>query len=251
MFLKANSKKDVLIHIGIILSISLALIFFFFYVYLPISTNHGETIQVPELKGKTLEQIESILSEKNLRYQVNDSSYIAGAVPFSIISQHPLAGSEVKANRKIYVTVTAKNPPMVPMPELKDKSLKAAEMELKSRDLILGETKQVPSPFANLVIRQYLNGTEISAGTHLPKGSKITLDVGNGAMTSEIELPNVVGMNIDDAKALLIEQGLLIGLEKREQVSDKDKDVIIKQKPEYKMGSKINMGESVDLWYAE
>jgi beta-lactam-binding protein with PASTA domain len=140
---------------------------------------------------------------------------------------------------------------MVPMPELKDKSIKAAEMELKSRDLILSETKPVPSPFANLVIRQYVDGKEIEAGTHIPKGTKITLDVGNGSMTSEIELPNFVGMNIDDAKALLVEQGLLIGLEKKEQVSGKDKDVIIKQKPEYKMGSKINMGETVDLWYAE
>ncbi len=251
MFLKANSKKDVLIHLGIILAIGLILIFLFFYVYLPITTNHGETIKVPELKGKTLDQAEDLLDETNLRYQVNDSSYVAGAVPFSIISQHPLAGSEVKANRKIYVTVTAKNPPMVPMPELKDKSLKAAEMELKSRDLILAETKPVPSPFANLVIRQYSNGKEIEAGTHIPKVTKITLDVGNGSMTSEIELPNFVGMNIDDAKALLVEQGLLIGLEKKEQVSGKDKDVIIKQKPEYKMGSKINRGQSVDLWYAK
>jgi hypothetical protein len=251
MFLKANSKKDVLIHLGIILTIGLILIFLFFFVYLPITTHHGETIKVPDLKGKTLDQAEGLLDENSLRYQVNDSSYVAGAVPFSIISQHPLAGSEVKANRKIYVTVTAKNPPMVPMPELKDKSLKAAEMELKSRDLILSETKPVPSPFANLVIRQYANGKEITAGTHISKGTKITLDVGNGSMTSEIELPNFVGMNIDDAKALLVEQGLLIGLEKKEQVSGKDKDVIIKQKPEYKMGSKINMGETVDLWYAE
>jgi eukaryotic-like serine/threonine-protein kinase len=248
---KASTKKDVLVHVGIIGAITLVLILVFFYIYLPITTNHGETIKVPDLKGKTLEQAEDILDDHNLRYQVNDSSYVAGAVPFSVLMQHPLPGSEVKANRKIYVTVTAKNPPMVPMPELKDKSLKAAEMELKSRDLVLAATKQVPSPFANLVIKQYVEGKEITAGTHIPKGTQITLDIGNGAMTSEIELPNFVGLNIDDAKAMLTEQGLVVGLEKREQVADKDKGEVIKQKPEYKMGAKIHMGESVDLWYAE
>ncbi|HVD97366.1 MAG TPA: PASTA domain-containing protein [Cytophagaceae bacterium] len=249
--LKATNKKDIFIHLGIIAGISIVLVLLFFYIYLPITTNHGETIKVPDLKGKTLEQADDLLSNSHLRYQVNDSSYVAGAVPFSVLSQHPLPGSEVKANRKIYVTVTAKNPPMVPMPELKDKSLKAAEMELKSRDLVLASTRPVPSPFANLVIKQYVKGEEIAAGTHIPKGTSVTLDIGNGAMTSEIELPNVIGMNIDDAKALLTEQGLLIGLEKREQVSGKDKDQVIKQKPEYKLGAKIHMGESVDLWYAE
>lgn len=251
MFLKANTKKDVFIHLAIIFSIGLLMILIFFYLYLPMSTNHGEKIIVPDLKDKTIEQIEGILSDNELRYQINDSSYIEGAVPNSVISQHPLAGSEVKANRKIYVTVTAKNPPLVPMPELKDKSLKAAEMELKSRDLILSETRPVPSPFSNLVIRQFANGTEIKAGSHIPKGTKITLEIGNGSMTSEIELTNFVGMNIDDAKALLTEQGLLVGLEKREQVTGTDKDVVIKQKPEYKMGSKVHMGETIDLWYAE
>jgi eukaryotic-like serine/threonine-protein kinase len=251
MFLKATSKKDFFLHIAIILGITLVLIFLFFYVYLPITTNHGETIKVPDLKGKTLEQIEDLLDDQNLRYQVNDSSYVAGAVPYSVLSQHPLAGSEVKASRKIYVTVTAKNPPMVPMPELKDKSLKAAEMELKSRDLVLAETKPVPSPYANLVIKQYVAGKEIEAGTHIPKGTKVTLDIGNGTMTDEIELPNLVGLSLDDARALLVEAGLQVGLEKKEQVAGKDKDIVLKQKPEFKMGAKIHMGESVDLWYAE
>lgn len=251
MFLKATTKKDILIHIGIIVAISLVLILFFFYVYLPISTNHGETIKVPDLKGKTLEQIEQIVNDSDLRFQVNDSSYVAGAVPFSVLSQNPVAGAEVKSNRKIYVTVTAKNPPMVPMPELRDKSLLAAKMELKSRDLILLEPNLVSSPFANLVIKQYVNDKEIVAGTHIPKGTKIKLDVGNGDRTKEIEVPNLMGKNIDDAKAEIVSQGLKVGMEKREQVSGKIPGEVIKQKPEFRVGALIHTGESIDLWYAE
>ncbi len=251
MFLKATTKKDVLIHLGIILAISLVLVLLFFYVYLPITTNHGEIIKVPDLKGKTIDQLESILDGNDLRFQVNDSSYVSGSVPFTVLSQNPVAGSEVKSNRKIYITVTAKNPPMVPMPELRDKSLMAAKMELKSRDLVLLEPNLVLSPFANLVINQYVDGKEIAAGTHIPKGTQIKLDVGNGAMTNEIEIPNCIGQNIDDVKALIIGQGLKIGMEKREQVSGTTPGEVIKQKPEYRAGAKINMGETVDLWYAE
>jgi beta-lactam-binding protein with PASTA domain len=251
MFLKANTKKDIFIHVGVIMVISLVLILLFFYVYLPITTNHGETIKVPDLKGKTLEQIENILSDNDLRYQVNDSSYVAGAVPLSVLSQNPVAGSEVKSNRKIYITVTAKNPPMVYMPALKDKSLLAAKMELTSRGLILLEPNMVSSPYANLVIRQYVNDKEIAPETRIPKGTKIKLDVGNGDKTKEIEVPNLIGKNIDDAKADIVSQGLKVGLEKREQVSGKNPGEIIKQKPEYRAGALIHVGEPVDLWYAE
>ena len=251
MFLQANSKKDVFIHISVILGIALVLTLLFFYIYLPLTTNHGEIITVPDLKGKTLEQIEDILDAANLRYQVNDSSYIQGAVPLSVISQNPIAGSGVKANRKIYITVTATSPPMVSMPELKEKSLKNAELVLKSHGLILAGTNLVPSPYASLVIKQYVNGKEIAKDTKIPKSTKVTLDIGNGSMTSEIELPNLVGKNIDDAKAELIQNGLTVGMEKKEQVSGKMAGEIIKQKPEYRLGAKINTGESVDLYYAE
>lgn len=181
MFLKVNSKKDLLIHLGVIIGILMVLIFFFFSIYLPLTTHHGEAIKVPDLKGKTVDQLENFLDEHQLRYEINDSTYVAGAVPFSVISQHPLAGSEVKANRRIYITVTSQKPPMVLMPELKDKSLKAAAMEIKSRDLILDPPRSVPSPFVDLVIRQYVDGREITAGTLIPKGTHIILDVGNGS----------------------------------------------------------------------
>ncbi len=180
MLLKTNSKKDILVHLGAILGVVLVLIFIFFYLYLPITTHHGESIQVPELKGKSLEEVEALLNKHHLRYQVNDSTYVMGTPPLSVISQHPASGSEVKENRILYITVTSKNPPMVPMPELKDKSPKTAEIELKSRDLILAEKKLVPSPFENLVLKQLVDGNEIPAGTLIPKGTKVTIEVGNG-----------------------------------------------------------------------
>ncbi|MCS6823789.1 MAG: PASTA domain-containing protein [Cytophagaceae bacterium] len=251
MFLKANTPKDVLIHFLLMIAISVVLLILFFYVYLPIATKHGEAIKVPDLKGKTITQAEEELKKLNLRYHINDSTYVEGAIPHSVLLQHPAAGSDVKSNRKIYITIASKNPPTVQMPALVDNSLKQAEITLKSHGLVLGTVRQVPSQFVNLVIRQYAFGKEVAPGTPLPKGTKIDLDVGDGNETTEIELPNFVGLSLDDARALISENGLTEGLVKKEQVPGKKSQEVIRQKPEYKQGKKIKTGEVINLWYAE
>jgi beta-lactam-binding protein with PASTA domain len=180
MFSKVTTKKEALIHLGTITFLFLMIILLFFYVYLPITTNHGEAIKVPDLKGKTIGQTQEILTASSLRYQVSDSSYVVGAIPFSVISQNPEAGSGVKSNRKIYLTIASKNPPMVQMPELMGISFKEAGIRTKNLGLVLLQPNVVSSPFENLVINQYSNGKEIKTGTLIPKGTKIRLDIGNG-----------------------------------------------------------------------
>ncbi len=181
MFLKINTKKDAFIHLGIIFSLFILMVLLFFFVYLPVTTNHGEAIKVPDLKGKTLGETQQILEANGLRYEVNDSSFVDGAVTFSILSQNPEANSEVKSNRRIYLSIASKNPPMVPMPELRqDFSLKGAAIKLKSLGLVMLQPNIISSPFESLVLNQYMNGKEIKAGTLIPKGTKIRLDVGSG-----------------------------------------------------------------------
>ena len=63
-----NSKTDVLIHLGIIISTILILFFGFFFLYLPWTTNHGEAILVPEIKGLTLDEPHISLDIAGLYY---------------------------------------------------------------------------------------------------------------------------------------------------------------------------------------
>ncbi|HEX8549361.1 MAG TPA: PASTA domain-containing protein [Cytophagaceae bacterium] len=244
MVLKANSPKDIFIHIAIMLVITAGIIMGFFYWYLPMATNHGETIAVPKLTGLSLSEIESVLNSKNLRYAVNDSSYAPGKKPLTVLSQHPLEGTQVKENRKIYISISTKNPPKVKMPKLIDGSLKSAEISLKSYNLFLGNVKFVSSPYLNLVVDQKVNGKSISAGTLISKGSKVDLEVGNGSGGQTIEVPDLVGMEEEEAKALLSEKGLLPGLIKIEPSDEKD-GTVTKQNPE---SGNIKTGEMVDLW---
>lgn len=177
---KANSLKHLIIHIVIILILFIGIIWCFFFVYLPSTTSHGETIIVPKVTGMNIAEIEALLSSKNLNYQINDSSYSAGVKPFTVLDQNPAEGSQVKKNRKIYLSISAKNPPKVKMPKLVEMSLKSAEITLKSYDLKLGDVKYVSSPYPNLVLDQLVEDDPIAAGAYLSKGTTINLLVGDG-----------------------------------------------------------------------
>ncbi len=248
MFLKARSLKDVILHLLIMLVIFIAALLFFFYGYLPWTTNHGEMIAVPKLTGKTLKEIESYLKIKNLRYQVNDSSFIPDTKPFTILAQHPAEGAYVKENRKIYLSVSSLNPPKIKMPALIDGSLKNAEISLKSHGLLLGKVKPVPSPYHNLVVDQTLNGESIKTGTYVPKGSKIDLSVGDGSKGVQTEIPNLIGMSVEDAKSTLQKIGLDLGAVEPDNNSDLSSGTITKQSPT--KGETLKTGDLVEVWIA-
>lgn len=261
---KAKTIKDLFLHLGIILTLTFTLIFTFFYVYLPATTNHEETITVPELEGIHLSEIDEFLTKRNLRYEVTrDSGYSDKYPPKSILKQYPEPGDKVKENRKIYLTLNAENPPEVKMPKLIDGSVKNAQMVLESYNLRLGEIKYVPDLAQNAVLEQWYNGNEIEPGTRIPKGSKINLVVGDGLGNQQLTVPDLEGMEFESAEFVIIGSGLKIGsviqsngtneeigsdsLETIE--SSPTKMVVTRQNPE--PGGKIRIGEVVDLWLEE
>src|SRR5688572_3258226 len=107
---KAYNILDVIKHLVIILVITALLLGVFFFVYLPATTNHGETITVPDVVGMPMEKLEDYLDERSLRFYVHDSSYHSDQKPFVVLTQYPPKGSKVKEDRKIYVTLNMKNP---------------------------------------------------------------------------------------------------------------------------------------------
>jgi len=248
MFLKANSLKDLLIHFFIMAILFVGIVLCFFFLYLPMATEHGETITVPKLTGMNASELENYLSSKDLRFQINDSSFSPGVKPLTILTQNPLPGAQVKKNRKIYISVASVNPPKVKMPKLTDGSLKSAEMTLKSYNLAMGNIKYVPSPYSSLVIEQLIKGKPVQPGTSIAKGTKIDLVVGNGTGAVDVEVPDLIGMSVDEAKTILSGEGLVLGIEKTDPATTSTPGTITRQKPA--PGATVKMGEMVDVWEA-
>ena len=108
----------------------------FFYIYLPIATNHGDTLTVPNITGVHVDDLDDYLSLRSLRYEISvDSGYSSEIPPLTVLKQFPMPNAQVKEFRKIYITLNSMAPPMVKMPDLTNGSLKNALMILKNFDL--------------------------------------------------------------------------------------------------------------------
>ena len=242
-----DSRTDILTHIGIILAVFLVLFFTFFFVYLPWSTNHGQAITVPDLKDMSIEQMKKALDERDLDYEVQDCTFVAGVQPLTVISQVPKAGSSVKSGRKIYLTITAETAPMVKMPDILGRSVSSAKNQLLSSGLQTGDVKYIPRIEDNTVLDLEFNGNKIKPGDQIPKGSKITLLVGDGLADQMMETPNLVGMPLDEAELLISGQNLNIGSVTYVGKQDGAVDGTVVEQNPAAGGNKIRIGGVIDL----
>lgn len=244
--ISTQSRTDLFIHIGIIVSLLLVLFLGFFFVYLPFTTNHGEAITVPDLKKKSVEDLDDFLGDRDLRYEV-DCTFVTNVPPLTIISQYPLPGSKVKEGRKIYVTVVSRTAPLIKMPKLTDMTHRSAQMLLKSVGLEEGNISYVPDMAQNAVLRQLYNGKEILPGQPIAKGTKIDLELGEGLGTAQFEAPSVIGMPLDEAKIAIVGAGLKVGQVMEVPAEEgQAPGSIVRQNPD--SGNKVRIGDVIDLW---
>lgn len=261
-------KKDLLVHLGLAGVASVAILLFVFYMYLPIATNHGESMTVPDLEGILLADLDEFLEERDLRYEVEpDSGYSPKYPPLAVLKQFPLAESKVKEGRKIYLTLNASQPPVVKIPSLIQRSLKNAQLELRSLGLLLGEIRYKPDFALNTILGQYYDGKKLREGDEIPKGSRIDFEVGDGLGNQTFQMMNLTDMVLDEAVFVLRGYGLKLGdvfYEKEGKVQREkegnDGELIIetldarpgrvfKQTPTAKNKAKI--GQTIDLWILE
>jgi hypothetical protein len=245
---KTKTIRGLLLNIAITVGIFLIIAIIYFYVYLPNITNHGESITVPDLTGMNLNELDSFLQDHDLRYTVNDSAYSGEYPPLAVLRQFPKAGSKVKENRMIYISLNRVKPPTLPMPDLVDRSLINAEVVLKSNDLVRGKIFYEPSPFQNLVKEMRYNGALIEPGTRIEKGATIDLVVGDGNGPADFVIGNLIGDTFERAKFKIGGWDLHLGnVEVPIDIDTTGIELFVyKQYPT--VGDSVRVGDPVDLW---
>jgi len=241
-----SSLKKMLMHLAIVVGLGLVITLSFFYIYLPNTTNHGESITVPDLTGRHMDELQVELIERNLRYEVSDSAYSDEHPPLTILKQYPKPGALVKENRKVFISVNRVNPPTVPMPNLIDGPLKNAQVVLKSNELNIGEITFKPDLAFNAVLEASIDGEIIKEGTRISKGSTIDLVVGNGYGNRVLKTPNLISYAFDEAQYYIKGIQLKVGKVFNAGDSINASGYIYKQYP--KPESEIRIGQSVTLW---
>lgn len=153
--------------------------------WLKVDTNHGEFVKVPELKGKTLSVAEIDLKDNNLRLEIQDSAnYNPNYPKYSVIEQYPLAGAEVKEDRKIYVTVNPSGYRKMALPNIVRRTFRQAKPTLEALGFEVGNISYKDDIGKDEVLEMRYEGKPINEGELLPITSKIDLVLGNGNKSS-------------------------------------------------------------------
>jgi len=247
-FIKFLTTKTFFKHLGIAAAIVLIVMLVTFQ-WLKVYTRHGAYFFVPNIKGYNLAQVDRIVGEMHLRYEVIDSVYRADIPPLSVAEVYPAIGSKIKKERTLYIILNADSPEMVSVPDVTNTSVRQAIAVLQARGFVLGDTVLVPSEYKNLVLAQSYNGRSLSAGSKLPRGASVDLLVANGLSSTLTAVPELTGKTMTEARILLMQCGLNVGSVIRSEgcAVNPDSVVVFKQEPSA-ASPEVNVGRSVSLW---
>ena len=244
------SLKKIIINLLIIFGLSILLGFVFLKIYLPTYTNHGETVSVPDLSGYTFDQSVALLDQTGLQYEVSpDSSYSTDAPALSVLKQIPTSGSQVKSGRKVFLTLNARNAPIIKMPDLVNIQLKNVQEMLANIGLERGDIIYVPDIGINVVLEMRYQGVTIQEGFEVPKGARIDLVVGDGMGNQILSVPNLIGLPEEEAEFLLLGSGLRIGNKNYAASDSVTSGQVFLQSPP--AGTEVRTGELVEIWISK
>ena len=196
----------------------------------------NSTVDVPNVVGKQLSVATRLLEERHLRVsssEVTNSDVPAGQV----ISQSPEAGESVKEQRMVHLVVS-KGAGDITIPDLQGMSFDQAREKLKALGLSIGKIsyESDSSKEDGVVISQGLQ-----AGGKASKGATVDITI-NQTKSTTVEIPNVVGMTIKEAKEALGNLGLSIS-----KISGSNEDSAVVTAVSPAPGSSVKRDESITL----
>ncbi|HAA16244.1 MAG TPA: penicillin-binding protein [Cytophagales bacterium] len=245
--LKAQTPLDFLIHLGIMVVVGALLLVGFFYIYLPSATQHGTSVTVPDLAGKSMDEVTELLEAQGLRFEVlQDSGYQEEAEPKSVLLQDPEGSKAVKEGRKVYLTLNSVIPPSVVMPNLTNgSSFRNAQLVLKSLGLRIGTISYRPDMAVGTVLEQRYNGKEVGEGFPVPLGAEIDLVLAESYGSRNFAMPLLKGLPLAQVEFTL--RGMQLALGEVTYIPDTEgtPGVVSDQYPDpgngVKIGDKVNV----------
>lgn len=213
--------------------------------WLEYHTNHGQEIPVPNIVNKSVYDAVKILEDTGLDYEVDSATYNPKYRPLQVLKVWPYPGSRVKDGRAIQIMVNPKGWAPVAIPDVINKYSGLAFQRIDQVGLKVGDTIFEPSIQKDAVLRILFKGNVIKPGSLLPRFSVIDVVIGSGPMRN-IRVPNVVGLTVKEAKAVIAKSFFEVGVVEREDGGNDDSDIVYYQDPA--SGDVRDQGMQIDLW---
>ncbi|MCX6352406.1 MAG: PASTA domain-containing protein [Bacteroidetes bacterium] len=247
-FLQQIKERPILMNATIAV-ISFILLLVGINYFLLFYTHHDESLTVPDFKGMTLEEVQRICTERDLRFVIKDSVFSEEVPRLGVVEQNPKALSKVKKSRRIYLTLNVKKAPIIKLPDIINQTPTEAIPELQRLGFKINKEFEYKPDETNQLLGVKYKGKNILPGASLEKGSMITLVVGDMNSSAKVKVPKLVGKTLDIAMLILRGNDLNIGRISGDSSSNGKHNsgaIITKQNPEE--DEMVAKGESIDIW---
>lgn len=193
---------------------------------------------VPKFVGQKIDDVQRENSYKDFKIKIDEENS-SEVEKGKIISQSIDEGRNVTKGTEITLKVSL-GVKKVKVPNVKNKDYQIAESMIKE----VGLKSEFKYEFSDVVAKNSVIETDPKDNTELDMGDTVIIKVSNGAEPKKINVPDLVGKTLDEAKKLIEESGLKLG-SINIVASNQKENTIVSQNPA--KNSSVDKDTSVNL----
>ncbi len=204
----------------------------------------GREVAMPDIVGKGALPARQILHGRGIGMKVEDRIFSNLPVD-TVVRQSPPPSMRVKTGQSAHVVLSL-GPQKVTIPQLQDRSLRAAQVELLRGGMQLGEVSSayLPGDVADTVMEQ-----DPAPGNTEVTGPHVDLLVSLGPRPAAYVMPELTGLPIVEAQSKLGSAGLRLSKLTPQPASDSAAGTVVGQTPA--RGQRVDSSSTIELQVAE
>jgi serine/threonine-protein kinase len=213
-------------------------------------------IEVPDFSNQDLLSVLNTANKLGIYVEVMRTESNPQLPPQVVIHQIPPPGSKLKKGNRVKVVINqvsitsiqeggpGETAETVVVPDLRNFPVEEAEELIRSEGLKVGKISEV---FHESVPRGCVISQSPPAGSKVNRNATINLLISKGGEeeVALIEVPDLVGLRIQEARNVIQQRGLRLGEIEEVEVPEKAPEVVIAQKPS--PGEKLAPGGVINL----
>lgn len=166
----------------------------------------GREFTAPDLAGMSLEQAARELKDDRVSLLLDRTQPHPEIPEGHIVSQYPAPGTRIKSGTPMRVVISG-GPPLVTLPDLRGLSRLNAGIRLRSLGFDVGNIARVSRPD---VESDSVLATDPPGGTGVLSGAKVNLLISAGQSGVIRQMPNLIGLTLEEAGELLNQYDMVI-----------------------------------------
>ena len=229
-----------LVLLGIVGAAAAVLVAGINFLVLPKLVHSNKEVAVPDLRGASPEAAADLLRPLGLEVMVARTSPHPKMAAGLVTDQVPAPQASIRTGRIVKVVLSA-GPSTVPLADLVGASERQAGITLQRDAFRLGRVSRLQETGLG---EPRVAAQNPQAGTKLLKGAVVDLVVADPGPRLAYRMPDLRGVSLDRARALIDRAGLVVGKVETERHGGAQ-GTILEQRPA--AGMRVSKGDNVDL----